>query len=106
VPQSRPLDRAPETDLHYLSAAQALALFRARKLSPVELMAAVIARAEVVEPTVNAFTHRFFDAAMDAARKAETRYAGRSSRPGRWKASPSRSRRRCRSPASRPARPR
>lgn len=73
----------PETasDLHYLSAVEALALFRARKLSPVELMAAVIARAEAVEPTVNALTHRFFDAAMDAARAAEARYAGRGPRP-------------------------
>ncbi|HKG26475.1 MAG TPA: amidase family protein, partial [Thermomicrobiales bacterium] len=70
-----------ETELHYLSAVEALALFRARKLSPVELMAAVIARAEAVEPTVNAFTHRFFDAAMESARVAEARYAGRGPRP-------------------------
>jgi Asp-tRNA(Asn)/Glu-tRNA(Gln) amidotransferase A subunit family amidase len=69
------------SDLYYLSAVEALALFRARKLSPVELMAATIARAEAVEPTVNAFTHRFFDAAMESARKAEARYAGKGPRP-------------------------
>jgi hypothetical protein len=37
-------------DLCYLPATEALRLFRERRLSPVELMAAVIARAEVVEP--------------------------------------------------------
>ena len=41
------------TDLHYLSATEAIAAFRARELSPVELLEAVIARAEdgvVVRP--------------------------------------------------------
>jgi amidase len=56
-------------------------MFRARKLSPVELMEAVIARAEVVEPTVNALCHRFFDQAIDQARKAEARYMGKSETP-------------------------
>ena len=69
------------SDLHYLSAVEAIALFRARKLSPVELMAAVIARSEAVEPAVNAFTARFFDEATAAARRAEARYAGRGPRP-------------------------
>ena len=66
------------TDLAYLSAAEALALFKRRALSPVELMAAVIARAEAVEPTINAFAARYFDEAMARARKAEAKYA----RPG------------------------
>ena len=69
------------TDLAYLPAVEAIALFRARRLSPVELMAATIARAEAVEPTVNAFAHRFFDQAMAAARAAEARFAGRTPRP-------------------------
>lgn len=69
------------SDLHYLSAVEALALFRTKKLSPVELMTAIIARAEDVEPTVNALTHRFFDAAMASARQAEARYAGTGARP-------------------------
>jgi hypothetical protein len=38
-----------------MPATQALALFRARKLSPVELMKAVIARPEMVNRKVNAF---------------------------------------------------
>ena len=57
------------------------ARFRARELSPVELMEAVIARAEEVEPTVNALCHRFSDEAREQARAAEARYAGKGDRP-------------------------
>ncbi len=64
------------TDLCYLSAADALRLFRARELSPLELAAAVIARAESVEPTVNAFAETRYEQALDQARAAEARYAG------------------------------
>ena len=68
-------------DLAYLSATEALARFRSRELSPVELLDAVIARAEEVEPTVNALCHRFDDAAREQARAAEARYAGRGEPP-------------------------
>jgi Asp-tRNA(Asn)/Glu-tRNA(Gln) amidotransferase A subunit family amidase len=71
-----------DLDLCYLSATEALALFRARKLSPVELMKAVIARAETVNKKVNAFTFTHFDEALDAARKAEARYAKTGARLG------------------------
>jgi amidase len=64
------------TDLHYLAATDALRLFRTRELSPVELLDAVIARAEAVEPTVNALCHTFYDQAREQARAAEARYAG------------------------------
>jgi len=63
------------TDLHYLSALEALRLFRSRELSPAELMSAVIARAEAVEPVINAFAATMFDSALDAARAAQERYA-------------------------------
>ncbi|MEM0943976.1 MAG: amidase, partial [Pseudomonadota bacterium] len=69
------------TDLAYLSATEALAAFRARTLSPVELMGAVIARAEAVEPSLNALPYRFFDAAMVEARRAEARYGDGTARP-------------------------
>jgi Asp-tRNA(Asn)/Glu-tRNA(Gln) amidotransferase A subunit family amidase len=69
------------TDLHYLSATEALARFRARELSPVELLDAVIARAEEVEPTVNALCHTFYDEAREQAREAEARYMGRGETP-------------------------
>lgn len=62
------------SDLCYLSAVEALALFRARKLSPVELMQALIDRAGQVEPALNAFSYRFFEDALKAARQAENRY--------------------------------
>lgn len=63
-----------DSDLCYLSAAEALAAFKARRLSPVELMSALIARAEAVEPVINAFPMTSFDRALDQARAAETRY--------------------------------
>ncbi len=68
-------------DLHYLPATEAIDLFRARRLSPVELMEAVIARTEAVDRRVNALPVRFFDDALDAARQAEARYAGKGRRP-------------------------
>ena len=64
-------------DLHYLPATEALARFRDRSLSPVELLDAVIARAEAVEPTVNALCHERYEAAREEARAAEARWAGR-----------------------------
>ncbi|MEA2627817.1 MAG: amidase [Chloroflexota bacterium] len=71
------------SDLHYLPAAEALRLFRTRKLSPVELTQALVDRAAKVEPSINAFAQTFFDEALASARKAEARYAkgGDSARP-------------------------
>ncbi len=63
-----------EADLHYISACDAIAAFKARQLSPVELMTAVIVCAEAVTPKINAFTYTFFDRAMDQAKTAEARY--------------------------------
>ena len=68
-------------NLYELSAVEALGLFRERRLSPVELMQAVIDRAEAVEPSINAFSYTFFDEAMSAARKAEARYMGNGAKP-------------------------
>lgn len=61
--------------LHYLSATDALEKFRNRALSPVELMQATIARAELWEPSINAFSHTFYEAALDEAKASEARYA-------------------------------
>lgn len=69
------------TDLCYLPAVSALQQFRSRALSPVELTQAVIARAEAVEPTINAFAATSYDQALDQARAAEARYAGRGEPP-------------------------
>ena len=64
-----------DVELCYLPATEALRRFRARELSPVELMEATIRRAEAVKQPVNAFTYTHFDEAMDRARKAEAKYA-------------------------------
>ncbi|MGE0502632.1 MAG: amidase [Rhizobiaceae bacterium] len=71
-----------DLDLCYLPASEALNLFRKKKLSPVELMKAVIARSERLKDSVNAFTHTHFDEALELARKAEAKYArGRKTGP-------------------------
>jgi len=64
-----------KTDLAYLPAHQALDMFRAKTLSPVEHMQALIDRAAEVEPKVNALPMTYHDQAMDAAKKAEAKYA-------------------------------
>ena len=64
------------TELHYLSATEALAAFKDRTLSPVELMEAVLARADKVEGVVNSLCHRFDEQALEQAREAEARYLG------------------------------
>ncbi len=63
------------SDLHYLPATEALRLFRSRELSPVELVTAVIARADAVEPAINAFAETRYEEALEAARAAQERYA-------------------------------
>ncbi|RWI22168.1 amidase [Mesorhizobium sp.] len=64
-----------DLDLCYLPASEALKRFKAKKLSPVELMEAVISQAEATKDTVNAFTNTHFDEAMALAKKAEAKYA-------------------------------
>lgn len=64
-----------DLDLCYMPAHEALARFKAKTLSPVELMEAVIARAGEVQARLQPFTYTHFDEAMDLARKAEAKYA-------------------------------
>ena len=70
-----------DDDLCYLSASEALTLFASRKLSPVELLQAQIARTQKLQPQINAFTDTYFDEALKAARKAEARYGGKGRPP-------------------------
>jgi Asp-tRNA(Asn)/Glu-tRNA(Gln) amidotransferase A subunit family amidase len=70
-----------DLELCYMPAAEALKQFRARKLSPVDIVSAQIARAEATEPKINAYCATYFEAALDMARKAEARYAKSSGRP-------------------------
>mgnify|MGYP001207593960 CR=1 FL=1 len=64
-----------DLDLCYLPAAEALRQFKAKKLSPVELMRATMARAEATAKKTNCLTYTHFDEAMALAKKAEAKYA-------------------------------
>jgi Asp-tRNA(Asn)/Glu-tRNA(Gln) amidotransferase A subunit family amidase len=70
-----------DLELCYMTATDALQRFRARTLSPVDIVTAQIARAEATEPVINAYADRYFDEALDRARKAEARYAKTDGRP-------------------------
>jgi Asp-tRNA(Asn)/Glu-tRNA(Gln) amidotransferase A subunit family amidase len=74
-------NKIADSSLCYVTATQALSAFKERTLSPVELMNAVIARCEVVNPKVNALTYMYFDRALAEAKEAERRYARRSGTP-------------------------
>ena len=65
-----------ERELCFLPAMKALEQFRNSQLSPVELLNALIARAEKVEPSINAFTDQYFEEALEKAAEAEKRYGG------------------------------
>src|SRR5689334_11263968 len=69
------------TELHYLSAIDAVRMFSAGELSPVELMTDVIGRAEAVEPQLNAFPATLYESALEQARDAEKCYAAGDARP-------------------------
>ena len=61
---------AADDDLAYLGVAEALALMRARKLSPVELVTALIRRVEAFEPLLHAFVTPTPEIALARAREA------------------------------------
>ena len=67
-------------DLCWMSAAEMVGLFARKKLSPVEVMRAVLARIERVNPTLNAFVTLTAEQAMKDARAAE-RALGRRGTP-------------------------
>ena len=69
------------TKLNYLSAIEAIASFKAKKLSPVEVLQAVIDQAERVEPYINAFSHTYYEDALKEAKLAEQRYMNGTERP-------------------------
>lgn len=58
-----------------LSATEALARMRDKELSPVELLDTVVARAEAVEPLVNAFSETRYEQARAQAEVSAARYA-------------------------------
>ncbi len=62
-------------DLCYMSAHEALKRFRNRSLSPLELLEAIIERANLISSTVNPFADCYFEEAKEKARKSEDLYA-------------------------------
>jgi amidase len=69
------------SDLTYLPATEALTLFAAKQLSPVEVLEAQIAQIEARTAEVNCITYTHFDEARAAARESERRYAQGDPRP-------------------------
>lgn len=63
------------TDLHFFSVTQAANAIAAKKLSPVDLMQALLQRIERLDPKLNAFIQLDADAALAAAQAAETEIA-------------------------------
>ena len=68
-------------DVCYRSASESIRAFRAGERSPVDLMRAVLERTERLAPTLNATTAIHADAALAAARAAESRYRAGTARP-------------------------
>jgi Asp-tRNA(Asn)/Glu-tRNA(Gln) amidotransferase A subunit family amidase len=63
-----------DDEICYLSATAALRLFKARELSPVELLQAIIDRNTAIGPGINCFADQYLDEAMLRAKAAETKY--------------------------------
>ena len=69
-------------DLCFMPANKAATLIRNKKLSPVELMSAVLTQVEALEPKVNAFAALAADEAMLEAKSAEAVLKASDVRPG------------------------
>jgi amidase len=68
------------TDLCYLSATEALRLFKSRKLKPSELLSALNTRSDAINPRINCFADQYWDEAMETAKAADARYGKRGAR--------------------------
>ncbi len=62
-------------ELHYISATEALKKFKNKTLSPVELIKAIIDRAEKINPKINAHNFTFYEKAIKSAKKSEEKYS-------------------------------
>lgn len=70
-----------QDDLCYLSACDVLSRFRDRSLSPVDYLETLIARAEAVNPAINAYAETYYDEAREAAKKSAAAYMRGRARP-------------------------
>ena len=62
-----------EPEICYLSAVEMANAIKTRRLSPVEIMEAVLHRIERLNPRVNAYCTLVVESAMEQARQAEAR---------------------------------
>ncbi len=67
--------------LCYLSARDVLHAFQEQRLSPVEYLDTLIARADRLNPNINAYTETFYDQARDQAGRSEAAYLSGKARP-------------------------
>ena len=67
-----------DTDIEicYLSAFDVLNKYREKKLSPVDVISAVIKRIEIVNPKINAFNYFDFDKSLELAKESERKFYG------------------------------
>ncbi|MBL6750121.1 MAG: amidase [Nevskia sp.] len=70
-----------DLELCYLGAAEAIAAFKARRISPVEVLQAQIARVEAVNDKLNVLTYKYFDRALEQAKAAEKVYMNPAATP-------------------------
>jgi len=71
----------PDRDLCFTPATEQVRLYRARKVSPLEVMQAVLARIDAVNPLVNAYVTVAREAALGAARRATAALRRRATLP-------------------------
>jgi amidase len=71
----------PDDPLSYASVDDLVALFKAGKASPVDLLKAQIKRIEALNPKVNCITDAHFDQALKEAQRSEDRYRRGDARP-------------------------
>ena len=69
-----------EDELCYLTAEEALALFRKRSLKPSDLLGALHQRSQKINPAINCLADQYWAEAMEKAREADARYAKRGAR--------------------------
>jgi amidase len=74
-------DRVTDRDLCFTPASELLRLYKTRKASPLEVMQAVFARIDAVNPALNAYVTLAREAAFAGARKATAALKGKTALP-------------------------
>ncbi|MEI8180774.1 amidase [Aestuariivirga sp.] len=70
-----------DEDVCYLSAGQAIRLFRSRELSPVDLLKAIVRRNQSINIKLNCFSDQYIDEAVKSAKASESRWMRDEARP-------------------------